>query len=85
MPKSKVQSLDELEALKQHLSSSIEKKFPILRNYKAHQDLFKGCFKLHKTSLGIPRNCYLLGVPWWYLSVSNCAVSKIIKNNNKKS
>ena len=63
MPKSKEKWLVEFEALKERLSSSTVKDFLFQGISELINSLLKDYFKLHKTSLGNPRGCYMLGVP----------------------
>ena len=63
MPESKEQWLVEFEALKEHLSSSTVKNSLFQGISELIKSLLKDYFKLHRTSLGNPRNYYLLGIP----------------------
>ena len=63
MPKSKERWLVEFGALKEHLSSSTVKNSLFQGISELIKSLLKDYFKLHKTSLGNPRSCYLLGIP----------------------
>ena len=53
----------EFGALKEHLSSSTVKNSLFQGISKLIKSLLKDYFKFHKTSLGNPGSCFLLGIP----------------------